>query len=409
VVEALPPSGLRSILTHRRFSLWLGSQFTSNLGYSAWSISILWLAYQISGTILLSALVLFVQYGIYSLTFLTGPFVDRIPDKRTIFLIALPLQAVIAALVGVAVVTGSLSVILLLGAVVVMAVLDDFWWITGNTVPRILVGKENLLRANGLQSALVGGGSLVGYAAGAALLILMGPGGGALLRAAMLVTAAILVVPVRLRAPPTAEQGLLRNFVAGWAILGQGKGRPLLQIGALFAAAGFFLGAPVLLITLFASRDFGGSSYVYSLLFATYMVGAVASGLAVGRANPRRYLGRFLVGAMVAEGVMVVLAVAVLPQLLLSAGAWFLVGLTSSIPATLLYSYLQATAPPEAVGRVVSNLELFQSAASAFGAITLGLLSSTLHPSVLGYGVGLALVGVGIAAVAVPAVRGMRI
>jgi MFS family permease len=408
VAGSTPSNGLRSILTNRRFSLWLGSQFTSNLGYSAWSISVLWLAYQISGTLLLSALVLFIQYGIYSITFIAGPLVDRISDKRTVFLIVLPLQALTATLVGIALAVGSLSVILLLGAVVVMALLDDFWWTAGNTVPRILVGKDNLLRANGLQSALVGGGSLTGYAAGAVLLVLVGPEGGAFLRAAMLAGSTILILVVSIPSPSTAERGLFHNLVEGWSILGRGKGRPLLQIGALFAAEGFFLGAPALLITLFANRDFGGSSSVYGLFFTTYMVGAIASGLAVGRANPRRYLGPLLVGATIAEGAAIALAVASLPQLVPSAGTWFVVGLTGGVPSTLLYSYLQATSPPDAVGRVVSDLELFPAAASAFGAIALGLLAIATPPAVLGYWMGVGLVAAGIAAVAVPAVRGMQ-
>lgn len=403
-----PQAGLRSILANRRFSLWLGSQFTSNLGYSAWSISVLWLAYQVSGTLLLSALVLFIQYGIYSITFIAGPFVDRIPDKRAVFLIVLPLQAVTATLVGIAIHTGSLSVGLLLSAVVVMALLDDFWWTTGNTVPRILAGRDNVLRANGLQSAWASGGSLAGYAAGAALLILVGPEGGAFLRAAMLALATILILPVLIPSVPTAVRGLFHTLVEGWSILGRGKGRPLLQIGGLFAVEGFFLGAPALLVTLFANRDFGRSTDVYGLLFTAYMVGAIVSGLAVGRANPRRYLGRFLVGATVAEGAAILLAVAALPQVFPSAGAWFVVGLAGGIPSTLLYSYLQATAPPEAVGRVVSNLELFPAAASAFGALTLGLLATTIPPAMLGYGMGLGLVGAGVVAVVVPAVRRMQ-
>jgi MFS family permease len=408
VGESTTGTGLRSVLANRRFTLWLGAQFTGNVGYSAWSISVLWLAYQISGTLLLSALVLFVQYGIYSITFIAGPFVDRVPDKRTVFLIVLPLESVTAALLGFAVVTGSLSVVLLLAAVVVMALLDDFWWTADNTVPRILVGKDNVLRANGLQSALVGGGSLAGYSAGAALLILVGPGGGAFLFAALLAASALLILPVRIRSTPAAQQSLFGDFIEGWSILGRGKGRPLLQIGALFAAEGFFLGAPALLVTLFANRDFGGSSHVYGLLFTAYVVGALVSGLAVSRANPRQYLGRLLVGAMVAEGAAIALAVVVLPQLLPSTGAWFLVGLTGGIPATLLYSYLQATAPPEAIGRVISNLYLFPGVASAVGAIAFGLLSSSFPPAMLGYGVGLGLVGTGIAAGGVPAMRGMR-
>jgi hypothetical protein len=408
VTEPVTDGGLRSVLTNRPFVLWLGAQTTGIIGYSAWSISVLWLAYQISGTLLTTALVLFVQYSIYSVTFIAGPFVDRSPDKRTVFLIVLPLESVTAALIGVAYATGSLSVALLLGAVAVMALLDDFWWTADNTVPRILVGKDQVLRANGLQSATVGGGSLAGYSFGAALLIVVGPGGGAFLFAALLAASAILLIPVRIRSTPTPGQGLFSNFVEGWSILGRGKGRPLLQIGALFAAEGFFIGAPALLVTLFANREFGGSSHVYGLLFTAYVVGAVVSGLAVARANPRKYLGRLLVGTMVAEGATIALAVVALPQVLLSTGAWFIVGLTAGIPTTLLYSYLQATTPPEAIGRVLSNLYLFPGVASALGVITFGVLSSTVSPATLGYAVGLGLAATGVAAVAVPAVRGMR-
>ncbi len=304
--------------------------------------------------------------------------------------------------------TGHLSVSLLIGAVVVMAVLDDFWWTADNTVPRILVGKDNVLRANGLQSAMVGGGSLAGYSVGAALLILVGPGGGAFLFAALLAASALLIAPVAIRSVPAAGGGVFRHFLEGWSILGRGPGRPLLQIGALFAAEGFFLGAPALLVTLFAYRFFGGSSHVYGLLFTVYVVGAVVGGLIVGRANPRAYLGRLLVGAMVGEGATTALAVLALPSLLPSVGAWFLVGLTGGIPATLLYAYLQATAPPDAIGRVISNLYLFPGVASAVGALAFGLLSSSVAPATLGYAVGLGLVGTGVAAVLVPAVRGLK-
>jgi len=401
-------SGLRSLLTNRPFSLWLGSQITSNLGYSAWSISVLWVAYQISGTLLLSALVLFIQYGIYSLTFLAGPFVDRAGDKRSIFLVVLPLQALVAGLVGLSLALGSPSAPFLLGAVAVMAVLDDFWWTAGNAVPRILVGRDNLLRANGIQSAVNGVGSLAGYGAGAVLLVLVGPFGGAFLRSAMLVASVGFVLFLSIRSSPGGKQNLYHDLVEGWSILGRENGRPLLQIGGFFAAEGFFSGAPLLLITLFANRDFGGSSHAYGLLFTVYMVGVVASGLAVGRTNPRRHVGPFLIGATIAQGATILLAVLTLHWLVPSAAVWFLIGLAAGIPSTLLYSYLQAVAPPEAVGRLVSNFELFPAGASAFGAIALGILSTTVSPMSLGIGAGLGFTVVGITAIAVSAVRRMR-
>jgi MFS family permease len=400
--------GLRAVLGLNRFYLWLAARFAGTIGYSAWSLSVLWLAYQISGSLVLSAIVLFVQYTLYAVTFIAGPFVDRQTDKRTVYLIVYPAEAVTAALLGVAVTTGHLTVPILLGAVIVMSVLEDFWWTADNTVPRILTGRENVLRAMGLAEALGGGGSLAGYSLGAALLVVVGPSAGAYLFAALLAASAILIAPVRIRSAKVRESRLLSNFLEGWRILFAGKGRPLLQIGTLFAAEGFFLGAPALLVTLFANRDFSGSSQVYGILFTAFVVGAVAGSLLIGRANPRAYLGRLLVSAMVAEGAAVAFAVAVLPSLPGSILAWFLVGLASSVPPTVFYSYLQATTAPDAIGRVISNIYLFPGVASAFGALAFGALSASLLPATLGYTVGIGLVAAGLAAFCVPAMRRMR-
>jgi len=412
--ESVPPkpepdaTGLRSLLADGRFALWLGSQTACILGYSAWAISVLWLAYQISGSLLLSALVLFVQYGIYSLTSIAGPFADRARDKRSVFLIVLPLQAVTAVLVGVFATSGWLSEGVLLGAVAMMSLLDDFWWTTTNTVPRILVGTDNLLRANGVQTAFFGAGSLAGYAAGAVLLIIVGPAGGAFLRAAMLALSVALLLPVAIPSVPTRVRRLFGSFVEGWSLLWKQAGRSLLKIGSLFAAWGFFVGAPALLITLFANREYGASSFDYGLLFTSYMVGVIVSGIAVGRTNPRRYIGTFLILAMVAEGVTIVLAVVTLPMLLPSTAVWFLVGLASGVPSTLVYAYFQAVAPPEAVGRIVSDLEFFPSATGAIGAVVLGVLATSFSPTAIGTYMGMALVVVGVVALGVPSVRRMR-
>lgn len=398
---------LRSILAHRPFSLWLGSRFACNVGYSAWAISVLWLAYQISGTLLLSALVLFVQYGIYSLTAIAGPFADRAQDKRTVFLIVFPLQAITAVLVGVLLAFGSLSAAALLAAVAVISFLDDFWWLASNMVPRILLGTDNLLRANGVQATIGSAGSLAGYALGALLLTLIGPEGGAFLRGMTSVISALLLLPVAIPSVPTAARSLFRSFIEGWSLLWRQVGRSLLKVAALFAACGFFDVTPPLLITLFANREFGGSSFDYGLFFTSYMVGVIASGLVVGRANPRRYIGIFLVLAMVASGATIALAVMVLHFLAPSIGIWFLVGLASGVPPTLVYAYFQATAPPDAVGRVVSNLESLMSPTGALGAIALGILAAVLSPPSLGYTVALGFIGVGLVAFAFPTARRM--
>jgi len=224
----------------------------------------------------------------------------------------------------------------------------------------------------------------------------------------MLALSVALLLPVAIPSVPTRVRRLFGSFVEGWSLLWKQAGRSLLKIGSLFAAWGFFVGAPALLITLFANREYGASSFDYGLLFTSYMVGVIVSGIAVGRTNPRRYIGTFLILAMVAEGVTIVLAVVTLPMLLPSTAVWFLVGLASGVPSTLVYAYFQAVAPPEAVGRIVSDLEFFPSATGAIGAVVLGVLATSFSPTAIGTYMGMALVVVGVVALGVPSVRRMR-
>ena len=88
--------GYRSVLRNRRFLLYQVSAIFSSTGYAVYAISIPWIAYLNSGSFLVVGLVLFLEIGIYACTFLAAPLVDRAADKRVVFLIGYPIQAVAA-------------------------------------------------------------------------------------------------------------------------------------------------------------------------------------------------------------------------------------------------------------------------------------------------------------------------
>ena len=112
-------------------------------------------------------LVLFVEVGIYALTFLVAPLVDRMPDKRGILLVGFPIQAVAALVLGLSASRGELHLPLLLGIVAVLSVIWDFEWAVFQVAPRILLTKDELFAAQGVSGALGGGASIGGFAAGA--------------------------------------------------------------------------------------------------------------------------------------------------------------------------------------------------------------------------------------------------
>ena len=99
--------GYGELLRNRTWLLWEISADAASVGYSVYAISIPWFAYQFSGNFLIVGVVLFVEVGIYSLTFLIGPLVDRARDKRSVYLACYPAQAVAAAVLGLAVVEDS--------------------------------------------------------------------------------------------------------------------------------------------------------------------------------------------------------------------------------------------------------------------------------------------------------------
>ena len=70
---------------NRSFHLYLLKVALTSLAFSVYSIFIPIFAYKYSGSLVFTGVVLFAQYGIYSLVFLIGPVVDRVRNKRNIF------------------------------------------------------------------------------------------------------------------------------------------------------------------------------------------------------------------------------------------------------------------------------------------------------------------------------------
>ncbi|HEV2449818.1 MAG TPA: hypothetical protein VGU43_05360, partial [Thermoplasmata archaeon] len=82
--------GWRALARNRRYLLYLTSSSLASTGYAVYSVSVLFLAYGLSGNLLVAGLVLFIEYGVYSCTFLFAPLVDRARDKRTLLLVVFP-------------------------------------------------------------------------------------------------------------------------------------------------------------------------------------------------------------------------------------------------------------------------------------------------------------------------------
>lgn len=393
------------LLRNRRFLLLETSGSLAGAGYAVYSVSVLFLAYGISGNLLVAGAVLFLEYGIYTGTFLIAPLVDRAKEKRTILLLCYPLQAAAAGALALGLHDHDLSVVELLGLVAVLAVLWDFVWAVYMISPKILLPQRQLLLASGLSNVFSIGTQIGGYAGGGALLFLVGPSGGALAYTVLLLAAAIPAVAVSLRVDAAPTAPFLETFREGWAAFRGRAGRSLRALAGLEMVYGFFAAVPILLIPALAYQRFPQPAEVYGALVTTYALGGAIGGLVLGHINPRRAVGVVLVGASLGGGALVVL-LDLTPFSLLAIGALLAgIGAGGTIRYSAKYAWLQASYPAEMLGRLVSNLYFFTGVASSIAVLAVGLASErlSLDSLVLLDGVGLLLAGC--LALAIPSVR----
>lgn len=400
------PGGYRALLSNRRFLLFEASASASSVGYSIFALSVPWLALTLSGSFVVVGLSLFAEFGVYAMTFLIAPLVDRAADKRSVFLVCFPLQAVAAAALGGAILERTLSVPLLLGLILLISFLWDFVWAAQSVAPKILLGPDELFRGSGLGGLMGGATGIVGFLVGGALLVVLGPSGGMLLYSGLLVGAALLALPVALPTPSSAASaGYASEFREGWKYFRRRGERSLLGMGSIEVLRGFFAAAPALLITLLATRTYGMSSGAYSVVFIAWAIGGIAIGLVLGELNPRSRIGTILLAAAVAEGALILFAVALPGPLVLTAVLWALIGLSGTAYLTAQYTFLRGAFPAEALGRITSNLYVFTGVSAAVGALLLGQLAQAGTLEELGVLVGAGFLVVGALVLLVPSVR----
>ncbi|MCI4370874.1 MAG: MFS transporter, partial [Thermoplasmata archaeon] len=349
---------------NRRFRWYFASQATGDAGYAVYAIAIPWLALRISGSLAVAGVVLGVEFGVYALSFLAGPVVDRVADLRTILLVGYPLQGALALLLGYLAATGALTVPVLLVLVVALSWLWDFTWTASVSIPPKILGPDELFPANALLSAVSGGNQVAGYAVGAALILLLSPSSGLVLYGVLNFAAAAFAIPV-LVPQVRAARAWFRELVDGLRSFVDGAGRPLVALASFSAAEGFFSAGPALLILAVANARPAGGATTYGILFTAFAIGTVVGSVVLGAVNPRAKLGTLLFGASAAEGVLVLAAVVAAPLGALSAPLWFAVGAVDVVFYQAILVYLQATTASTLVGRTLSNNYLFRGTGRA--------------------------------------------
>jgi MFS family permease len=399
--------GWQDLFRNRRFLLLQASGALAGAGYAVYSVSVVFLAYGITGNLLIAGAVFFIETGVYTCTFLVAPIVDRARDKRSILLACYPFQAVAAGVLAYALRNGDATVPLLLGVSFVVALGWDFVWAAFMVAPPILVPKRQLYIADSVNNIVGAGTQIGGYAGGGALLYFIGPVGGATAYVVILIAAIVVTLPLSLRVdhPPTTR--FWETFRHGWDAFRGEAGRTFRAIAVMETYLGFFTTLPALLVTAIAYQRFANPAGAYGALITAFAVGGSAAGIVVGHYNPRRSVGLILVLCPAIAGVFVLLLVPSGVSGLLVGALIAVVGAALTVRYTAKYTWVQGSYPPEVLGRLTSNVYLFTGATASVAVLLIGTLSVQVSLSNLLLLTGVGLIGGAILSVALPSIRRM--
>ncbi len=403
--SAAPKLGPRELFRNRTFLLFQARGTLSNVSYTLFVGTILWLTYRLSGGIFLSGVVIGVQTLVFTLTFLISPLVDRLYDKRWVFVLCYPVQTALALVLALTYAGGVLTIPILVAIVVLLSVLWDFTEAADETTTRLLFGKDNLFVISGLGSAIGGGVNIAMYFAGGVAIALFGVVGGSYLLAALLAVATVVAIPLSIPTPNIVRQTWWSGFREGWAHFRGEQGRPLRHLSLQQFVVGFFVTAPTLLMTLYVGRFFAASQATYAGLYVAYLLGGLIMGLLLGRLNPRGYIGPVVMGAIFVMGVALLGAEVAVASLSLSLVVWFAVGATNTARVQATWTYVQGRFEPTVLARVTMNVFLFTGVASATGAVVIGALSTLWDSAMLTDLVSLGFFGAAALGLALPETR----
>ncbi len=375
-----------SVLQHRPFVLFWFARVATTTGYQMLVVAIGWQLYELTGNPLDLGLVGLVQFipGIL-LVLVIGQVTDRY-DRRFILSTCQAVEAVMAAVLLTAAVSGAISRELILGTALVMGgarafELTAMQSMVPSLVPLPLVPRAVAGSATANQSATIVGPALGGFIYAVSPLAVYS------LCCALFVLAGVLVTFVRIeRATAPREPFTLATFFAGFGFI---KRSPII-LGAisldLFAV---LLGGATALLPVFARDIHAAGPWALGLLRAAPAVGALGMAIVLTRWSFDRNAGRIMFAAVAAFGLSTIVF-ALSSSFIVALMALVVLGASDMVSVVIRMTLVQLGTPDEMRGRVTAVNALFIGASNQLGEFRAGAAAAWLGavPTVLIGGIG---------------------
>lgn len=375
--SAAPPSG-RGRLS-RSYIVWLAGVLASMLGDTVLYFALGWAASAHGGSV--AALVLTAINLPRALLLLIGGAVADRFGARKVMLIGDGVMIAVTVSLALIAFRWETATWLLIGAGLLIGVVDAFYLPASGSMPRRLVGAEKLpkalaLRQTGGQVVALAGGSLGGLIVSAVDLP-----GAALFDAAtfgIVLWVMTSIRPAQETSKATPRAGTFRDVVDGLRIAWRD---PVLRAALVLvsAAAGSLLPVISLLMPLFA-RHHGWGPGAAGIVAAAQSLGVIGIAVLVASRGGSRRPGRTAALGLIIGGCGTAL-LALAPSPAVAAGGALIIGFGSGVFSTHVAPLVLATTPDSHLSRLQALLTLVQSTALLAMNNALGNVAAAAGPT----------------------------
>ena len=398
------PVAMRA-LRHRNYQLFFGGQLISLTGTWMQSVAQSWLVYRLTGSAILLGLVSFSsQIPVFLFAPIGGAVADR--HNRHRILVATQTTAMLLAFVLAALTLGRLVQTWHIFALAALLGVANAFDIPARQAFVVdMVGREDLINAIALNSSMVNGARIVGPAVAGILVAAIGEGWCFFANAVSYtaVIAGLLMMNVtKPRALPRKGSALAHIAEGFRFVVKTGPVRALLLLLGLIS----LMGMPyAVLMPIFADQILHGGAGGLGILMGGSGLGALAGALSLAARQGARGLGRWVALATAGFGVSIILF-SLSRQFWLSAALLIPTGFSMMVQMAASNTLIQSMVPDALRGRVMAVYSMMFMGMAPFGALLAGVLANHLGaPLTVALGGGVCLIGAGVFALRLPALR----
>lgn len=369
------------ILQNRSFRLLWVAGLMSYVGNWSLFAALPLFVFQLTGSTFASGIVLTAMFLPLLLGSVAGVFVDRWDRQRTLLIGNLAMAVLVLPMLITA--TGH-GLWVAYVVVIVVGLVAQFTTVAENALLPRLVGRDNLLAANSLNSLNDNLGRIVGPALGGLVATGAGLTGVVIMNAACYLIAAGLIgwmkIPPqpasdREQTAPTPATGLWTEWRSGIAVISRSRVLAIVfGVCAVFMLADSVLSA---LLAPFVATEVSSAAWTFGVLLALRgvggLLGGVLTGIVGGRLRPATALGFSLVGVGLLGFVFVNLSEPVVAYATIAVmGVLIIPGMAGQ------QTLLQTSADDQLLGRVFGALGTTMAVTMLIGSLAGGWLAQVV-------------------------------